>query len=123
MGPLSGGPRSKVHGTHKSVVVNLTSTEFVTLIEAQFMLQTHELHLETFNSTLSTNISHVETHLTHKTGNLHLSSTQSFMPRGSSSPVRGRGARGIFFNGGRRFKVFCQICGKTEHSTLKCYHI
>ena len=123
MGPLSSGPRSKVHGTNKSVVVNLTSRESVTLTEAQFMLQTHELHLETFNSTLSMNISHVEAHLTHKTGNLHLSSTQSFIPRGSFSPVRGRGGRGRFFNGGHGFKVLCQICGKTGHSTFKCYHI
>ena len=115
---ISGGLGSE----YESVVVNLTARESVTLAEAQFMLQTHELRLETFNSTLSTNISHVEAHLTHKTGNLHLSSTQSFMPRGSSSPIRGRGGRGRFFNGGRGFKVLCQICGKTGHPIFKFYH-
>ena len=38
---------------YESMVVNLTSKDYVTLPEAQFMLQAHELHLENFHNALA----------------------------------------------------------------------
>ena len=47
---------------YDSVIVNLTSKEFVTLQEAQYMLQTHEMRLESLHSSIAIDISHSAAH-------------------------------------------------------------
>ena len=48
------------------VIVNLTSRESVTLQEVQYMLRTHEMRLESLNTTTMVELSHSTTHFVHK---------------------------------------------------------
>ena len=50
----------------ESVIVNLTSRESVTLQEVQYMLQTHEMRLESLNTTIMVELSHSTAHFVHK---------------------------------------------------------
>ena len=50
----------------ESVIVNLTSGESVTLQEVQYMLQTHEMRLESLNTTTMVELSHSTAHFVHK---------------------------------------------------------
>ena len=107
-----------------SVVVNLTSKDYVTLPEAQFLLQTQELRLETLNTNPIVDVSHAAANTAttaYRRGNF---SSQPPANRGYPTH-RGRG-RGRSSSGYRGFsgpsKLSCQICGKQGHSALKCYH-
>ena len=109
-----------------SVVVNLTSKNSVTLPEAQFLLQTQELRLETLNTNPIVDVSHATANTTtnaYRCGNFN-SSSQPLATRGYPAH-RGRG-RGRSFSGYRGSygppKLSCQIYGKQGHSALKCYH-
>ena len=50
----------------ESVVMNLTSKEYVTLPEVQYMLQTHEMRLESLNAATVIDISNSAAQLVHK---------------------------------------------------------
>ena len=101
---------------------NLTSKDSVTLTEAQFLLQTHESRLENLHTSHVVDVSS-STHLTIKRDSLSSTHGQS---RGSWPGSRGRGNTGRHNFGGmspsNNIKLLCQICGKSGHSTLKCYH-
>ena len=128
---------------YEYVVATLTSKDSVSITEAQFLLQTHESRLENFHSIQMTDVSSASANVLHKrdtTGfqNVRQYSYQSSSTtrlqnfgqhpspsssRGSWHSPRGRGRRG--HHNGRSFsnsKPLCQICGKTGHSALKCYH-
>ena len=95
-----------------SVVVNLTSKDFVTLPKAQFLLQTQELRLETLKTNPIVDVSHATTNTAttaYRHGNFNFSS-QPPATRGFSPAHRGRG-RGRSSSGYRGFygppKVSC----------------
>ena len=101
---------------------NLTSKDSVTLTEAQFLLQTHEFRLENLHTSHVVDVSS-SAHLAIKRDSLSSTHGQS---RGSWPGSRGHGNTGRHNSGGRspsnNIKLLCQICGKSGHSTLKCYH-
>ena len=51
---------------YESIIVNLSSKDSVTLPEAHFILQPHELCLEQFNSSTGLEVSHATAHLSLK---------------------------------------------------------
>ena len=78
---------------YESVVVNLTSKDSLTLPEAQFMLQAHELRLENFHNALALDLTAATTQISLNHTNFHntnQSSLFSISPRGSFSSSRGR---------------------------------
>ena len=116
---------------YESVIVNLSSKNSVTLLEAHFMLQPHELCLEQFNSSTGLEVSHATAHLSLKN---HSSAPDrplldSHYPSwGHYTPgYRGRNPRGRSYfpcqgSYGSPLKSLCQICGRAGHSALKCFH-
>lgn len=110
---------------YESVVVNLTTrTDSVSLQELQFALQSHEMRIELQSSTISTEMPI-----------LHYANAAFRRPfpdsHGSYSGAHGRGAfyshsRGRGRGGRRSFgrgnKLVCQLCGRSGHSAVKCYH-
>ena len=80
----------------ESMIVNLTSRESVTLQEVQYMLQTHEMRLESLNTTTMVELSHSTVHFVHK----QFSPTSHF--RGSQRGRYNRGGGGRFTSNGRR---------------------
>ena len=84
----------------ESVIVNLTSRESVILQEVQYMLQTHEMRLESLNTTTMVELSHSTAHFVHK----QFSPTSHF--QGSHRGRYNRGGGGRFsFNGGRSYNI------------------
>ena len=110
---ILGGLRSEFD----SVVVNLTSKDFVTLPEAQFLLQTQELRLETLNTNPIVDVSHATTNTAttaYRRGNFN-SSSQPPTTRGFSSAHRGcgQGRSSLGYRGSYGPpKLSFQICGK-----------
>ena len=116
---------------YESVIVNLSSKDSVTLPEAHFTLQAHELRLEQFNSSTGLEVSHDTAHLSLKN---HSSAPDRplldshYPSRGQYTPgYRGRDPRGrSYFPGqgsyGSPLKLLCQIYGRAGHSALKCFH-
>ena len=93
---------------YESVTVNLTSKDSVTLVEAQYMLQAHELRLENFNASSVMEVSHAAANLTlnnNVSGSVRPTNYQSYSSRGTPfSNPRGLGARGQSNYGGRGFQ-------------------
>ena len=82
------------------VIVNLTLRESVTLQEVQYMLQTHEMRLESLNTTTMVELSHSTAHFVHK----QFSPTSHF--QGSQRGRYNRGGGGRFSsNGGRSYNI------------------
>ena len=100
---------------YESVIVHPSSKDSVTLPEAHFMLQAHELRLEQFNSSTGLEPDHplLDSH---------------YPSRGHYTPgYRGRNPRGRFYfpgqgSYGSPLESLCQICGRAGHSALKCFH-
>ena len=100
----------------ESVVVNLTSRDFITLEEVQFLLQTHVMRLEQLAIASLTKFSHPEAFM--KCGHQAIFRGRSnFLGRGRSSP----GGR-HYSSFGKNNKPHCQICGKIGHMAMKCFH-
>ena len=105
---------------YESVIVNLSSKDSVTLLEAHFMIQAHELQLEQFNSSTGLEVAHATAH--HSLKN-HSSAPDrplldSHYPSwGHYTPgCRGRNSRGrSYFLGQGSYesplKSLCHICG------------
>ncbi|KAK6144727.1 hypothetical protein DH2020_021547 [Rehmannia glutinosa] len=105
---------------YKSVVVNLTTrSDLVTLQEAQFVLQTHEMRLRNSlasTTALTTSVSSNVAPSAHFVGGFNQSNF-----RGGRFP-RGRGRGGhCNFRYNNNGKPTCQLCGKIGHMALKCY--
>ena len=104
---------------YESVVVNLTSKDSITLPEAQFMLQGHELSLENFHSASALDLiaTIVQISLNHNNfHNTNQSSLHSVSPRGSFCSSQGHNWQGMtsFHGKGSRnsnLRLHCQICG------------
>ena len=101
----------------EAAIVNLTSSESITLQEVQYILQTHEMKLETLSAATTVDLSSSSVHF-----------AQQKLFRGGSGG-RGRffaGGRGRFPSGGRGYNSFnkplCQICGRMGHMALKCFY-
>ena len=101
-----------------SAEVNVTSRDSITLLKVQFMLQTHEMRIESQNASNTINLSR---------------STANFVQNQLSPPSNFRSyipkSRGRSFVGGRGYhhsgsvnKPLCQIFGKAGHIALKCFH-
>ena len=101
----------------EAVIVNLTSRESITLQEVQYILQTHEMRLESLSAATTVDLS---------SSSIQFAQRQFFQGgRGG----RGRsfaGGRGRFSSGGRGYNSFnkplCQICGRMGHIALKCFY-
>ena len=112
------------------MVVNLTSKDSITLPEAQFMLQAHELRLENFHSASALDLIAAIAQISLNHNNFHntnQSSLHSVSPRGSFCSSQGHNWQGMtsFHGKGSRnsnLRLHCQICGQSGHWTLKCYH-
>ena len=101
-----------------SVVVNFTSRDPITLLEVQFMLQTHEMRLESQNASTTIDLSCSTANLVQNQFSPP-SNFRSYIPnsRGISS-ICGHG----YHHSSSVNKPLCQICGKTGHIALKCFH-
>ena len=101
-----------------SIVVNVTSRDSITLLEVQFMLQTHEMRLESQNASTTIDLSRSTANFVQNQFSPP-SNFRSYIPnsRGRSS-VGGRG----YHHSGSVNKLLCQICGKAGHIALKCFH-
>ncbi|KAB5551985.1 hypothetical protein DKX38_009296 [Salix brachista] len=109
---------------YDSVVVNLTSRhDQVTLQEVQYMLQSQEMRLEQLNSPLaSENLTPSANFATQFRKSLNLQSFNGYpsnSPGRNYTPGRGRG-RGRW-NRSNRLPL-CQLCNRSGHIALKCYH-
>ena len=111
---------------YESVVVNLTALDSVTIPELQYMLQTHEMRLENFNSIALVDVSAAAVHVAQKKP---ASGSSSQFPQSSShgfsNSFRGRNSRSRFGPRGVRQNsspLLCQICGKSGHSAMKWFH-
>ena len=112
----------------ESLVVNLTSRDFITLEEVQFLLETHEMRLEQLAIASLTNFSHPEAFKSDKQSG----SVSTPFRGGHQAIFRGRSnflGRGRSSPGGRHYSSFgennkphCQICGKIGHMAMKCFH-
>lgn len=94
----------------ESVVVNLTTRPpLPSFTEVHSILQTHEMRL--FQASASAQL--VSTH-----GNsVNPTTNVAFKENKSNSGGKQKGKQ-KFYN---KSKVFCQICGKNNHTALKCY--
>ncbi|KAH6760579.1 hypothetical protein C2S51_017528 [Perilla frutescens var. frutescens] len=104
---------------YDAVVVNLTHRAgSVDLQEAQFVLQSHEMRVQSYPASQffpCANLANQrQTVYNHPGGHGHGSDT-----RGRGSFFRGRGGGGRGYT--RDPKLVCQLCGKTGHVTLKCF--
>ena len=84
----------------ESVIVNLTSIESVTLQEVRYMPQTHEMRLESLNTTTMVELSHLTAHFVHK----QFSPTLHFRRSQRGRYNRGGGGR-FSSNGGRSYNI------------------
>ena len=89
------------------------------------------MRLESLNATTTVEFSNTAAHIVQKHPNIMPNSRGfSYNNSSSSGGHSHRGGRGHFSTGGgrnsfysRTSKPMCQICGKTGHTALKCYHI
>ena len=100
-----------------SIVINVTSRDSITLQEVQFMLQTHEMRLESQNALTTTDLSHFAANFVQTQFSPY--NFRNYQPnsRGRSS-VGGHG----YHHSGSVNKLLCQICGKAGHIALKFFH-
>ena len=107
------------------IVINLTSKQdSVSLQEAQFLLQSHEMRLEQLQVSMIVNLASASANVAYNNNNSNFSSG-----RGSQGG-RGQGGRGnTNFHGGRSshgrgrsgYKPMCYIYKKTGHTIAVCY--
>ncbi|KAK6140143.1 hypothetical protein DH2020_026141 [Rehmannia glutinosa] len=108
---------------YESVVVHLTSQiGSVSISEVQFTLHTHESRIQQLQQSLSNNPQAFTASGNSSVPVLHMASKKSFnnfRPPKGGFQCRNRG-RGRFFRGGNS-RLICQICGKHNHITTKCF--
>ena len=99
---------------YNSIVAMLTSRpDFVSLAEAQFILQCHETRLEQQNADLTTDLHQASA---------NLSENRNYGGRGGRGNTSNRSrARGNRRRGGRGNRPICQICNRSDHLASACW--
>ncbi|RVW59231.1 Retrovirus-related Pol polyprotein from transposon RE1 [Vitis vinifera] len=100
----------------ETIVVNITSiSEAISLQEAHYLLQSHEIRLEQLSAASVIDVPPAA-HIT--VGGVQNSNTNDGQFRGSSSKnFRPRNVRNP-----QTSRIVCQLCGKMGHTAMKCFH-
>ncbi|KAK6133200.1 hypothetical protein DH2020_033036 [Rehmannia glutinosa] len=106
---------------YEAVIVNLSSRAGdISLQDAQFALQTHEMRLQQLSQSVVPSVD-ISTNFQSPSANVMFNGAfrrgaDNFTPRGGMPFFRGRG-RGRF----GKNRTVCQICGKSNHIASKCF--
>ena len=112
---------------YESVIVNLTSrSDSVSLEEVQFMLQNQEMRLDHLSSSIgSADLQSPNVNLAFNSNyKKHNQGFNRSGARGGRGSLRGsgRGNGRVYTNHSAGNKPICQVCGKSGHTALRCYH-
>ena len=106
-------------------MVNLTSRqEIVSLQEAQFLLQSHEMRIDQLQTAMTVDCTNLNAsaNVAYNSHNYHGScGTLSNRGQGRGSNGQGRGGRGYLGRGRSNYRPTCQICKRTGHLATTCY--
>ena len=106
------------------VVVNLTlRQDSVSLQEAQFLLQSHEMRLDQLQTSMTLDVTNASANVAYNSynnrGGRGFSGNRNHGGRGNSNH---RGGRGGYHGRGRsNYKLTCQICKRIGHLATTCY--
>lgn len=107
---------------YDSAIVTLTSKESVSMQDVQFLLQTQEMRIEQQHTTAALDLHNPTANYAAaaKKGPSSTPSTGYNNNNRGRGTNRGRGGRNSNNRGGNR--PICQVCGRSGHTALKCYH-